>query len=143
MNEVWKTIPSTSHISPFGYNIIRLCNNGVTKNFRMARLVAQAFIPNPENKPEVNHIDGNKLNDCVENLEWNTRSENMRHADRTGLRVMPRGEDHPNTKLTTKKVKRIRKLYKQGMMQKRISKLFDTKQDTVSDIVNFKTWKHI
>lgn len=63
-----------------GYYCCTLCKNGTRKNIDIHRLVAKAFIDNPENKPEVNHIDGNKQNNCVENLEWATRSENEIHA---------------------------------------------------------------
>jgi hypothetical protein len=60
-----------------GYIKVELCKNGKQKTFKIHRLVAEYYIPNPENKPEVNHIDGDKCNNSVENLEWNTRKENM------------------------------------------------------------------
>lgn len=68
-----------------GYLRVYLNDNGKTKFVPIHRLVAQAFIPNPENKPQVNHIDGNKQNNNVKNLEWCTNSENQKHAYRLGL----------------------------------------------------------
>ena len=62
-----------------GYQTITLLNNLGKKNFGVHRLVALAFIDNPENKPEVNHKDKNKLNNHINNLEWNTRIENCQH----------------------------------------------------------------
>jgi hypothetical protein len=62
-----------------GYNRVRLYNKNITKNYSVHRLVGKYFIPNPKNKPEINHIDGNKLNNIVSNLEWNTKSENITH----------------------------------------------------------------
>lgn len=67
------------HKDKDGYCIVCLYNEGVKKLMKIHRLVAIEFIPNLSNKPTVNHIDGNKSNNCVENLEWNTHSENERH----------------------------------------------------------------
>ena len=68
-----------------GYKKVELVKNGKKKSYKVHRLVAMAFIDNPENKPEVNHIDGNKINNHVDNLEWVTSSENSIHAYKTGL----------------------------------------------------------
>ena len=68
-----------------GYEFVCLRKNSVNHNCLKHRLVAEAFIPNHNNLPEVNHIDGNKRNNCVENLEWCTRSENLKHAVKMGL----------------------------------------------------------
>ena len=68
-----------------GYLYLGLKQGKQNRNFRIYRLVAKAFISNPSNKPEVNHIDGHPLNNHVSNLEWATRTENMRHAARIGL----------------------------------------------------------
>jgi len=73
-----------------GYESLVLTNlNHERFNKTVHRLVAEAFIPNPENKETVNHKDGNKLNNLLENLEWNTQSENIKHAFNTGLKTMP------------------------------------------------------
>lgn len=69
-----------------GYYYANLYKNGVVKKYVLHRLVANAFLPNLLNKPEVNHIDGNKLNNCVSNLEWVTNKENVIHAIKTGLK---------------------------------------------------------
>lgn len=71
-----------------GYLTVWLCKNSVQKNHKVHRLVASVFIPNPESKRTVNHIDGNKQNNRVENLEWATHSENITHANSTGLRTV-------------------------------------------------------
>jgi hypothetical protein len=68
-----------------GYRFVMLRNNGTYKTQKVARLVAQHYIPNPDNKPCVNHIDGIKLHNNVENLEWVTYRENRLHAFRIGL----------------------------------------------------------
>ena len=69
-----------------GYIIVRLFKSGKGNNMKVHRLVATAFIDNPKNYKEVNHIDGKKSNNCVTNLEWCTNEYNIRHAVVTGLK---------------------------------------------------------
>lgn len=79
-NKILKTHKSTGD-----YLYISVCKNNKVKHIKVHRLVAQTFIPNCDNKPFVNHIDGNKLNNCVDNLEWVTNKENISHAYKNGL----------------------------------------------------------
>lgn len=65
-----------------GYLQVTLCKNGKHKTHSLHRLVAESFIPNPENKPQVNHIDEDKTNNMVSNLEWSTSKENSNHGTR-------------------------------------------------------------
>lgn len=78
-----------------GYLRIMLSNR---KRYLVHRLVAQAFISNSNDLPQVNHIDGNKQNNCVNNLEYCTQSENMQHCLKTGLRIMPKGKEVYNAR---------------------------------------------
>ena len=90
-----------------GYVRIRLIHNGKDETRRVHRLVAEAFIPNPDNKETVNHIDGNKRNNNVSNLEWADRHEQMIHAYEHGLKKAV----HTNRKLSDEQVAAIRKEY--------------------------------
>lgn len=121
------------------YFFVILQKNCIKKHFKIHRLVALNFIDNPLNKPEVNHIDGNKLNNHVNNLEWNTMSENQKHAFKIGLNST-KGEKHPRHKLTWNEVIFIRSLV--GINQHYLARKFNISQATIWDILNFKTWKY-
>lgn len=93
-----------------GYLQVDLYNSGIRETKRVHRLVAEAFIPNPDHKPDVNHIDGNKRNNSADNLEWVTKSENMLHAYSTGLTKAPcsrgmLGKKNPNAGRKGRKVR--------------------------------------
>ena len=84
--KVWSHINEkflSPRITKCGYYEVHLCNNGKSKQFRVHRLVAEAYIDNLENKPEVNHKDENKLNNCINNLEWVTTKENSNYGTRS------------------------------------------------------------
>lgn len=94
-----------------GYKKVRLIGNGKDVTARVHRLVAEAFVPNPDNLETVNHIDGNKTNNNVENLEWADRHEQMYHAYKNNLKKPMRGTENANAKLTADQVSAIRKEY--------------------------------
>ena len=83
----WKQKPIKD--KPYSRMKIHLTKDGYYKEFMVHRLVATAFIPNPNNKPHINHTDGNPLNNHYKNLEWCTQKEKVRHAIETGLSVRP------------------------------------------------------
>jgi hypothetical protein len=98
-----------------GYLSIRLYNVGKDKLVFVHRVIAKAFIPNPEGKNFVNHIDGNKLNNNISNLEWCTSSENNKHAIITGLRSYKSGCNHRLSFLSHQDIASIREMHKNNV----------------------------
>jgi len=114
---------------------------------KVHRLVAKAFIPNPDNKPFVNHKNGIKNDNRVENLEWVTFAENIQHAYDIGLlvRVGKKGVESNLTKLSPKEVIEIRKIWVSGSRPRQIdiANMFGISRRNVAMIVQRKTWDHI
>jgi hypothetical protein len=109
---------------------------GNEKHIRIHQLVAKYFIPNPENKPCVNHKNGNRWDFNIENLEWCTHKENTQDGIKRGSIYKP------GKKIDEKKAKAIRDLWNIGeMTQKRIGELFNLKQAQICRIVNYSNWK--
>ena len=125
-----------------GYYYNNLHKHGTKKPFLIHRLVAQAFLPNPENKYYVNHIDGNKLNNAASNLEWVTAKENEDHAYRIGIKNQT-GEKNPTAKLTESDVIRIRQLAEEGVHYKEIAKMYNIHTSYANGLILRRTWKHI
>ncbi len=124
------------------YYYIDLVKDAKTHRKTIHRIVAEAFIPNPENKPQVNHIDGDKRNNRFDNLEWNTRSENQLHSIRTGLRTA-KGVKNSQAKLDEVGVKVIREAIAAGYPRKEIAKYFNISQPTLCDIYKRRSWAHV
>lgn len=129
------------------YSIVRQyyyvgLSNGVTRKMvRVHRIVAKTFLPNPKNLPQVNHKNGNKLDNRIENLEWVSAKENVKHAHATGLKTPHVGVSLAG--LLPKDVLKIRKKYLAGMSQGNIAKEFGISQTGVWKIVNRMVWKHV
>ena len=107
---------------------------------RAHQLVARAFIKNPENKPEVNHIDGVKTNNRVTNLEWVTAQENTDHAWRIGLAKAPSAYDNPTARFSREEVAYIRNLDMSNMTRAALAERCGVSNSCISNILNYKTY---
>ena len=124
-----------------GYLRIHLSIDDKDKCFLVHVLAARAFIPNPEDKPEVNHDDGHKLNCYVDNLYWVTHAENIQHAFATGLQVNPQGEEHYLASITNEQAKHIRD-NPDNLSQKELADMFGLTTNQVSAIQRGKSYKN-
>ena len=129
------------HLDKYGYLRINLYNNGINKKVYIHRLVALTFIPNPDNKPQVNHIDGNKQNNNISNLEWCTISENAKHAFKIGLRK-PNNIIPPSAKLNYKIANDIRLSYSNGVKVKTLSEKHNVSIHTIYKLLSNNSWKN-
>jgi len=127
-----------------GYGLICLVKEDRQKTtLRAHRLIAETFIPNPGGRPYVNHIDLDKMNNSVENLEWVTPKENIEHARASREWNTLRGEAAPNSKMKEHEVLQVRKLFSNGMRKYKIAQHFGVSKNIVADIIFRKTWKHL
>jgi hypothetical protein len=128
-------------INDQGYCLVRLSNPRAV--FRVHRLVADAFIPNPDLLPCVNHIDCVRHNNHACNLEWCTQSQNIEHSDRLGRmkRDYWKGKRSPNAKLSDQQADEIRQMYVKGNISwEKLAKMFKTNKRTIGRIVRRETY---
>lgn len=123
-----------------GYIRIGMSKNLIRTYFSIHRLVAIAFIPNPENKPQVNHINGIKSDNRLDNLEWCTASENQIHSHKIGLAPSKKGEGNQQAKLNKKQVLEIRK---SSLKQKELSIMYNISISHINAIIIITRWTHI
>lgn len=123
-----------------GYLRVSLCKNKIKFTTGVHRLVAIAFIPNTKNKPQVNHINGIKTDNRVDNLEWCTNAENQIHAVKNNLTNPNNCEKHHNSKLTNEQVRTARRMHELGWSNKLLSKHYNITATAMSNILRRKTY---
>jgi hypothetical protein len=124
-----------------GYPMVSFSRSQIMKSFNVHRLVAIAFIPNPKNYPIVNHIDGNKWNNSVSNLEWCDYFHNNQHSVRTGLNPAV-GERQWNSTIPSAVVKLLREEYSSGKRVCQLVKEYSIRHSTIWSIVHHVSRKH-
>lgn len=123
-----------------GYLKVHICG----KNCMVHRLVLTAFVPNPENYPQVNHRDGHKDNNVIENLHWCTGSQNVKHAIRTGLRHGLKGESNPANKYSENDIIEICELLQTGKYSSQeVSDITGAPRGQVEHIRKKDRWSHL
>lgn len=123
------------------YVTVTLFKDGEETPALVHRLVAQEFLPNPENKPEVNHKDGDTFNNAVSNLEWCTRKENAIHSTKVLRKNIV--EKQPQSKLTEPQVLEIVALSKKNLTQTEIGEAYGVDRTTIGKILSGKHWSHV
>ncbi len=127
-----------------GYLEASFSKNGVKKRIGVHVVVAKAFIPNPDDKPQVNHEDTNSLNNCLWNLNWATNQENQQHAIKMGVKKV--GCGFPGSKLTEEQVRFIRSHYiprHPEFGQAALSRKLGICKSCIADIINHKSYKDV
>jgi hypothetical protein len=127
-----------------GYMRTMLVNDeGRIATIKVHRIIAMTFLENPEGKETVNHINGIKSDNSVKNLEWATRSENVKHSFRTGLQSN-KGSKCPTSILNESQVLQIRQLFKPGICgRKYLAEMFKVSPATIKDVILRRSWNHI
>lgn len=133
-----------SYLHKLGYVHITLCKNCYHLTYKIHRIVASAFIPNPNSLPCINHKNGIKTENYVENLEWITYADNSKHALENGLLGgFMKGGKNILRILTEDNVRTIKELLNNGLSQYRIANLFNVNRGTIKAIKEKRTWKNI
>lgn len=124
-----------------GYFKLALSSYNNLKHSCVHRLVAETFIPNPKKLKCVNHIDGDKLNNNIENLEWISHTDNNIHAFKTGLKKV--NENHGRSKLKNEEVYEIKELISLGIPQRQIAFMYEVSPSTIHLIKTGKNWSYL
>lgn len=135
--------PKYQSVNRDGYRVVCLWKNNKSTAKTVHRLVALAFLPNPENKPCVNHINGDKQDNRLENLEWMTYSENTIHSFENGLQVAAKGEEVHNAKHTNEQIHEICKLMEEGLRNIEIIEKLGVPKSLLKNIRNGRSWESI
>lgn len=131
-------------LSNTGYHHTALRKNGISVTRNLHRIIAEAFIPNPDNKPCINHINGDKSDNTLINLEWVTHAENIQHAGATGL--MKFGINHHGSKLDEEKVRFIRENVTTNggdLTYEELGRMFNVSRHSLQCVVYRRTWKRV
>lgn len=133
--------------SKVGYYVVKLNTGKFSRSYYIHHLVMKSFTPNPDpiRLSNINHKDGNKLNNRLENLEWCTPKQNTRHGIEMGLTPVPgKGTDNPRAQLVEEQVHQIRDLYKTNQYTyNQLGNMFNVSKHTIADIVLKRNWQHI